>query len=130
MERNIELSFKRLSETKEYAFENIFQRAEYDWYGDWEGRALLAFACHYQIHGNIIPCMTQLVAALPEHTNPKLYFGPEFDGITADEQQLSGHSWYLRGLIKYAEAFNDELALKAAKSTVDRGRFYGKHLRL
>ena len=119
MERNIELSFKRLSETKEYAFENIFQRAEYDWYGDWEGRALLAFACHYQIHGNIIPCMTQLVAALPQHTNPKLYFGPEFDGITADEQQLSGHSWYLRGLIKYAEAFNDELALKAAKSTVE-----------
>lgn len=119
MEKNIELNYKRLSETKEYSFDNIFQGPDYAWYGDWEGRALLAFMCHYQIHGKIIPCMPCLMESLPKHTNEKLYFGPEFDGVTVNEQQLSGHSWYLRGLVKYAETFNDEFALKVAKSTVE-----------
>ena len=76
--KNIELNFQRLCESKEYAFENIFQKEDYDWYGDWEGRALLAFVCHYQIHGKKIPCMDELVKALPLHTNSMLYFGPEF----------------------------------------------------
>lgn len=117
--KNIELNFQRLSESKEYAFENIFQKEDYDWYGDWEGRALLAFVCHYQIHGKKIPCMDELVKALPLHINSKLYFGPEFNGITVDEQQLSGHSWFLRGLIKYTQAFQNHYTLQVAKSIVE-----------
>lgn len=116
--KNIELNFQRLSQA-DYSFEKIFQPAEYDWPGDWEGRALLAFACHYEMHGEKIECMDKLVDALPAHTNSKLYFGKEYDGNIVDEQQLSGHSWYLRGLLKYAKLTHSEFAMKAAKSTVE-----------
>jgi len=116
--KNIELNFSRLLE-KEYQIENIFQPSNYDWPGDFEGRALLAFNCHYEINKNISPCMHELVDRLKEKTNSMLYFGKEFDGITVDEQQLSGHNWYLRGLIKYYENFNSDFAMQVAKSTVE-----------
>ena len=116
--KNIELNFQRLQQSH-YSFDKIFQSAEYDWPGDWEGRALLAFACHYEMHGRKIECMEKLVNVLPSHTNSRLYFGKEYDGEIVDEQQLSGHSWYLRGLLKYAMLTNSEFAMQAAKSTVE-----------
>lgn len=105
---------------KGYLIEEIYQSGEYSWPGDWEGRALLAFVCHYRISGKEIPCMHELVKGLPEHTNEDGYFGKTFDGEIVDEQQLSGHSWYLRGLIMYAEAFQSEFALETAKKTVKK----------
>lgn len=102
-----------------YQIGQIFQKREYDWPGDWEGRALLAFCCHYAMRKKEIPCMHEMVKALPLHTNRYLYFGDVFDGVTADEQQLSGHSWYLCGLVEYYKHFKDEFALRAAKSTVE-----------
>lgn len=116
--RNTKLNFSRLLQ-KEYAIDNVFQAGNYNWPGDWEGRALLAFTCHYEIDKSVSPCMHKFVEQLKEHTNSKLYFGKEFDGITVDEQQLSGHNWYLRGLLKYAENFNSDFAMQAAKSTVE-----------
>lgn len=117
--KNIDLNKKRLRETNEYSIEHIFQPKEYDWPGDWEGRALLAFCCHYEIDKTEIPCMHEMMRRLPAHTNGKLYFGKEFDGKTVDEQQISGHNWYLRGLLKYARDFDDPFARQAAKSTVE-----------
>ena len=116
--KNIELNFQRLQQ-EDYAFDNIFQSSGYDWPGDWEGRALLAFACHYEMHGKKIACMEKLVSALPLHTNSAFYFGKEYDGETVDEQQLSGHNWYLRGLLKYAKLMHSEFAMQVAKSTVE-----------
>lgn len=116
--RNIQLNFQRLN-SDVYAFENLFQPAEYDWQGDWEGRALLAFLCHYEIHQTSVPHLHQFFNAIPEKTNRHFYFGKEFDGITVNEQQLSGHNWYLRGLLKYAKIFDNEFALEMAKSTVE-----------
>lgn len=113
-----EKNFARLSEPL-YQIQNIFQRESYEWYGDWEGRALLAFVCQYLLTGKKIPCMDSMFALLPEKTNKYLYFGKPFDGKIADEQQLSGHSWYLRALIKYAQAFKNDRALKIAESTVE-----------
>ena len=63
--------------------------------------------------------MHLMMQALPKKTNAKSYFGKEFDGETVDEQQLSGHNWYLRGLLKYALLFNSDFAMQAAKSTVE-----------
>ena len=117
--KNILLNYQRLTQTEEYAFENVFQKPEYDWPGDWEGRALLAFMCHYQMHKNKAPCMEEMIRVLPTRTNEKLYFGALFDGKIVDEQQLSGHNWYLRGLVKYAETFDSEFARIAAKSVVE-----------
>jgi hypothetical protein len=116
--KNIQLNFQRLT-SNAYALENLFQSENYAWPGDWEGRALLAFLCHYQIHQKVVPHLHQFFNAIPEKTNKALYFGKEFDGITVDEQQLSGHNWYLRGLLKYAKLFNNEFALQMAKSTVE-----------
>lgn len=116
--KNIQLNNQRLNDDI-YRIEKVFKGLSYSWQGDWEGRALLAFNCHYEINGAEIPCMHQMMAELTEHTNEKLYLGNEFDGETVDEQQLSGHNWYLRGLVKYAKNFNSELAMRAAKSTVE-----------
>ena len=113
-----EKNFARLSEPL-YQIENIFQRESYEWYGDWEGRALLAFVCQYLLTGKKIPCMDSMVALLPEKTNKYLYFGKPFDGKIADEHQRSGHSWYLRALIKFAHTFRNDNALKIAESTLE-----------
>ncbi len=103
----------------EYSVEKVFRDGDYDWPGDWEGRALLAFCCHYEMSGKAIPCMGEMIKRLPEKTNGKLFFGDEFDGKTVDEQQISGHNWYLRGLLKYAALFKSDFAFAAAKSIVE-----------
>lgn len=115
---NIKLNFNRLCK-EEYTIEKIFQDNDsYGWPGDWEGRALLAFCCHYEINKNKVPALSTFIAELKKHTNKNKYLGKVYDGITVDEQQLSGHSWYLRGLLKYYELFNDESVMEIAKSTV------------
>ena len=116
--KNIELNYERLL-TEEYSLEKLFRPADYDWPGDWEGRALLAFLCHKQIHGAEVPHLHDFFSELPRRTNDKLYFGKPFDGVTVDEQQLSGHNWYLRGLLKYSEIYGGEEAMAIAKSTVE-----------
>ncbi len=104
-----ELNFNRLSE-EQYSIENVFQRAEYDWDGDFEGRALLAFVCHYKISGKKILCMDEMMNLIKEKLNEKGYRGNIYPAIS--EQQLSGHSWFLRGLAEYYECFGDERALE------------------
>jgi hypothetical protein len=116
--KNIELNFKRLNES-EYALENLFQPESYSWPGDWEGRALLAFLCHYELNGSLVPHLHAFFDKIPEKINEKGYFGPVFDGVTVNEQQLSGHNWYLRGLLKYAKAFNSQRAMDMARATVE-----------
>ncbi len=118
MLKNITLNFQRLHEDA-YALEHLFQPDSYDWPGDWEGRALLAFLCHYEIHKQEVPHLHSFFNALPQHTNGQFYFGKPFDGEVVDEQQLSGHNWYLRGLLKYAKIFQSELAMQYARSTVE-----------
>jgi hypothetical protein len=115
--KNIEKNSKRLQEEL-YQIDKVFKDPSYTWQGDWEGRALLAFGCHYQMTGEEIPCMHQLVEKLDEKTNEYGFLGPVFDGKIVNEQQLSGHNWYLRGLIKYAQNFASEKALALLKSTV------------
>lgn len=116
--RNIELNYKRLCGSG-YSLGELFRPESYDWPGDWEGRALLAFLCHYEINGNEVPCLHEFFGMIPERVNEYGYFGKPFDGTTVDEQQLSGHNWYLRGLLKYAELFDGETAMSLAKRTVE-----------
>ncbi len=115
---NIIKNYERLKDDA-YSIDNVFRPREYDWPGDYEGRALLAFNCHYEINKKEISTMHKMVELLPSKTNDKLYFGNEFDGTIVDEQQLSGHNWYLRGLLKYADNFNNDFAMDVARSTVE-----------
>ena len=116
---NIQLNFKRLNDA-DYSLEKVFQGASYEWPGDWEGRALLAFTCHYEINKSVVPHLHAFVDAIAEKTNGKGYFGKPFDGVTVDEQQLSGHNWYLRGLLKYAKAFGGSTQMRLAREPVEK----------
>lgn len=127
----ISLHLKRLH-GEEYALAHLFRPPEYDWPGDWEGRALLAFLCHLEMTGKTVPHLREFFEAIPAHTNEFGYFGPPFDGKTLREQQLSGHNWYLRGLLKYYELLGDERALALAQKTVEHLclpalPFYGRY---
>ncbi len=101
-----------------YQMPAVFQEYGADWPGDKEGRALLAFVSHYKMTGKINPCMEALLEALPRYTNRHLYFDPAQDPII-HEQQLSGHSWFLRGLCEHYEQFGDELSLRALRSVTE-----------
>lgn len=116
-EINIEKHFQRLHQPP-YDYENLFH-GNPGWPGDREGRALLAFVCHYRISGRKVPCMEQMMRDLPARTNQYLFFGNVPEAGQADEQQLSGHSWYLRGLAAYARTFGDPFAPEVMKSTFE-----------
>lgn len=113
IDQHIERSFKRLSE-EEYQIQHLFRPASYDWPGDWEGRALLAFSNLYAITGKKIPAMEQFVAELPDHLNPEGFLGEVFHEDAVNEQQLSGHGWLMCGLCEYYKLFKSEAILQIA----------------
>lgn len=125
----IERSAGRLREAY-YQMPDVFQPYGADWPGDKEGRALLAFVSHYKMTGEKNPCMQALLEALPAHTNEHLFFDPPQNPVI-HEQQLSGHSWLLRGLCEHYEQFGDEFSLKALTSVTEHlylptaGRYVG-----
>ena len=102
----IALNYRRLAEGDYYHISRAFSPPDYEWYADKEGRELLAFVCHYKINGAEIPCMAQLLEQMEKHVNADGYFGPIF-GDRIHEEQLSGHSWLLRGLCEHYELFGD-----------------------
>ena len=114
----IELNYQRLLNDPYYQIDDVFAPVDYRWHGDKEGRALLAFVSHYKISGKKIPCMDQMIEAFPEHLNHLGYFGTIYDNMI-HEQQLSGHSWVLRGLCEYYEQFRDETVLDIIKTAVE-----------
>ena len=119
LNERISLNFNRLANSDYYQIGRVFSPADYEWYGDKEGRALLAFVCHYRISGKVIPCMEEMMRELPERLNSEGYFGPVFDGKTIHEQQLSGHSWLLRGLCEHYEAFGDSYSIEVIRKITD-----------
>ena len=129
LDERIERSYNRLLGDY-YQMPDVFQEYCADWPGDKEGRALLAFVSHYKMTGKINPCMEALMESLPQYTNEHLYFDPKQDPVI-HEQQLSGHSWFLRGLCEHYEQFGDEFSLTALKSVTEHlylptaGRYKG-----
>lgn len=118
LSERISLNYKRLSEGDYYQIGEIFAPADYDWQGDKEGRALLAFVSLYKTTGKKIACMDEMLALMPEKLNEKGYLG-KVQGETVVEQQLSGHSWLLRGLCEHYEQFHDEYCLKVLKDVTE-----------
>ena len=102
LNERIALSYKRLSEPF-YDINNVFADINAKWPGDKEGRALLAFVSLVNAGAEKVPCMEQMIEKLPQMLNEKGYLGPVKDEFF--EQQLSGHSWLLRGLCEYYEKY-------------------------
>lgn len=117
MDINIQKSFHRLQQ-EPYASENLFSPPEYDWPGDWEGRALLAYCRLYSLTGKKISAMDKIMEMLPKKTNSQGYLGAVLDVNTIDEQQLSGHGWLLRGLMAHYELFQSQQAMDYARQIV------------
>ena len=59
----IQKNYERLCEPY-YQIENVFASGEYDWPGDKEGRALLAFASHVKMTGKVTPCLLPMLEKL------------------------------------------------------------------
>lgn len=97
IEKRIRLNRQHLCDFLYYQNEQIFAPADYAWYGDKEGRVLLAFVSHYKINKVKIPAMEFLVSNISDKVNSLGYLGPIHQN-EIHEQQLSGHSWLLRGL--------------------------------
>ncbi len=119
LSERIRLNFERISTGEEYSVEKLFREADYTWYGDFEGRALLSFVSHAKL-GNEIDRMAKMYSMIEEKTAGRLFFGePVGDkGAPINEQQLSGHSWYLRGLCEHYELYGDKFSLDALNETI------------
>lgn len=111
-------NFDRL-ETEYYWPENVYWSEEKSggWPADKEGRTILALTLDAQASGRTPIYLDTLLKMLPGHLNAKGYLGTIHPG--ADEQQLSGHGWLLRGLCEYYEWTGDKNVLAYAGTIAD-----------
>lgn len=100
----------RLSEPQ-YSAPAIFSEGG-EWPGDWQGRTMLALAYHCAVcekdeFEKTFRQLKEIVSALDDYTNEDGYFGERFNGVYVNEQQISGNSWFLRGLCEYYKLSSD-----------------------
>ena len=119
LNERILLNYRRLADDPYYQIDDVFSPPSYSWMGDKEGRALLAFVSHYKISGQMIPCMEQLLEKLPSMVNEKNYLGACGDNLIREEQ-LSGHSWLLRGLCEHFQQFGDGYSLELIRDITEQ----------
>ena len=120
LSKAITSTFSRFSESDQYKIPYVYNaRTTQSWPGDWVGRTLLALNHLYELTGKEIPAMHEIVDTLEDNTNECGYIGKPFDGVTVDEQSITGHHWYVRALVRYAKNFGSEKAMALAKRTVE-----------
>ena len=107
------LLYARL-EKKEYRPETILNMDQAGWPGDWEGRTILALVRLAQTTKKEPAYLHEIVKTVLAGRNAKGYLGNILPDGEVDEQQLSGHSWLLRGLIAYYEYTGDKTVYDAA----------------
>lgn len=113
----IHLNNERLH-SEHYSEKNFIQNNDYSWPGDFEGRTLLALTCLSRLlHAG---CPESYLAIAEKNVNADKYFGKLFDGKTANEQQISGNSWYLRALAAVYREFGNAFAYDSIHSIVDK----------
>lgn len=112
------LNYSRL-ESIWYRPEKVFVADQANWPGDWEGRAILALTMLGQTTKREPAYLDEIMRLLPKHFNSKEYLGEIYPEGIISEQQLSGHSWLLRGLIEFYLWKKDESVLQMIKSIVN-----------
>ena len=110
-------SYARL-EGKEYRPESIFGMDQHGWPGDWEGRTILALVLLARATGRKPAFLKRILECLEEEVNERGYLKGIMPEGEADEQQLSGHSWLLRGLLEYYIWTGDQKCEKRIKEIV------------
>lgn len=119
------LNKKRLSDDL-YTYKEVFDHTG-DWPGDFVGRAILALvSLHRALDGfdveqiNIENQLKDIFDHINTRLNEDGYFGPKFDDTFVDEQQISGNSWFLRGLIEYYKLTKNDKYLKQINTICDK----------
>lgn len=92
------LNYSRL-EGHWYRPSEVFGADKHGWPGDWEGRIILALVSQAAATHREPAWLRQILEKLPKHLNERGYLGKICDVGWANEQQLAGHSWLVRGLI-------------------------------
>ncbi|MDR0831803.1 MAG: hypothetical protein LBM99_02775 [Bacillales bacterium] len=100
-----------------YKVPKVFEGNSDSWPGDWVGRAILALCCHYNTSHfvEIKKQLDEIINSLEDYINEDGYFGPVINFKEVSEQQLSGNSWYLRGLVEYYKISKDLYILELIK---------------
>ena len=111
-------SFARLHD-REYRPEVLFHIEKNGWAGDWEGRTLLALVLLSRITGKKALFLDVILERLGGELNERGYLKGILSDSQADEQQLSGHSWLLRGLLEHYLWTGEERSLRIAKGIVE-----------
>ena len=93
-------SYSRL-ESNRYLPEVIWSADKNCWYGDWEGRTILALVALAGATKKEPSYLEEILDMLPQKLNAQGYIGEIYPDAEISEQQLAGNSWLLRGLIEY-----------------------------
>ncbi len=135
--RRIKLNRKRLASNM-YCYPGVFGRNS-SWPGDWDGRCILALtSLYFSLNGypeeqkSVRQQLDEIMIHLKDHVNSEGYFGEILNGYYVNEQQISGNSWYLRGLIEYYQITKDETFLVLIKKFVNNfiykiSKFYSNY---
>lgn len=111
------LNAARLSQPP-YTIETLYQPKDYEWPGDFEGRLLLALCCHLEMSDKALPTLGKMIEYLRRKVGDQGYLGRPFNPEKIDEQQLAGHSWYLRGLLAYQRLDKDETSYRLLQKAI------------
>ena len=104
----------------QFAPEQVFSMS-HDWPGDFPGRTILAQTLTARSTKKYPAYLDDIVTLLPRYFNERGYLGTVMPDGEFDEQQLSGHSWLLRGLCEYCMYRGDksETVLEYIKNIVN-----------
>ena len=100
----------------------VFGADKHGWPGDWEGRIILALVSQAAATHREPAWLREILQRLPQHFNELGYLGRICEPGWANEQQLAGHSWLVRGLIAQHDRKPDP-ALKGIIETIVRNLF-------
>ncbi len=116
------LLLSRLNE-HDYSADEVFsEKCVNGWPGDWVGRSILGQTLLSRTVGREASNLSAIMERLPKELNEKGYLGQICPEGVINEQQLSGHSWLLRGLCEYYYWKKDEKVKDMAVNIV-RGLF-------
>lgn len=102
------LLLSRLGE-HDYSADEVFsEKCINGWPGDWAGRAILGQTLLARTTGRTAANLSAIIEKLPSELNERGYLGEICPDGVINEQQLSGHSWLLRGLCEYYYYTGDE----------------------
>lgn len=118
--RRIKLNRQRMDEKIYHANELLSYVG--GWPGDFPGRGILSLTSLYKTlsgyeeeQKSILNQLEDIFDNIDTYLNCHYYFGEVFDGKVLDEQQISGNSWYLRGLIEYYKITKNNKYLEQIK---------------